>query len=447
MQSTHGTALQTSTPEDTKVDKAKPDIQKQLDTFIATRLQNYVAHALWDEKAVDGVMKIGSVKSSEDLLRSEGQVSYEASDYGHRGTQDIRALLADLKEKKITPPSSPLRLIDSINISDAKKIGLITDATYKELIGIGWVDDIYDENGNYIKTIRNLDKIKSNLSLKLNDGNEYKVIYDPMGIDSDLENTCFRLQGVPYLELQDMTKYNEFINQLAWRYNCSRMAVQICLDQNTDISSHHHLARVWNTCKPLVLNSDYRGLTHELMAFYHHQFDSKSKLQATIFAGYNGIWWSYGDVVVLRANPKQLLSEANRVSNYNPHLPSELKELQPEKLRDITLLYPYENKGEFFRMDLSHPDTIMIGPRAKLVRYQERAREMKLQMFFIEDMTEKQQQFFDVPFRLKPKARAAGMIGAFFEKRIQASQRRVFDAMRVSLLDENVKSLTCRNNF
>ncbi len=161
------------------------------------------------------------------------------------------------------------------------------------------------------------------------------------------------------------------------------------------------LAPLYEQYKRLALNNDYRKAWLHLSHCREAEIYS-SKLNSNIRGCYNGIAWSYGDVVILVGNSANVISYVNTVrSDYDAEC-MKLEEIKLDEGQEVSLLLPFENGGEFFSLPLTRPDVIVIGPKHVLSQYAEKG----YQQFCIEDMSKDELDFFHVPEQLRQLAQS-----------------------------------------
>ncbi len=107
-----------------------------------------------------------------------------------------------------------------------------------------------------------------------------------------------------------------------------------------------------------------------------------SKMSYTIRSGKNGIYWKYGDNVLLRGKTEKIISNL-----YDD---------------EAILLPPWQNQGSYFGLSLDQEDTILIGPKKDLEPLTQSLKELGAKYAYLETLTPEQISFFKVPKHLIP---------------------------------------------
>lgn len=374
----------TELPENKKEIKS---IQSQLSAWIETHKYSYISHAIWQDN-VDSVLTDGYLSPAEYQLRKKSYVSFEKGmSFGERGVTDVSLFIDELKMQNT-------RQVIFVTIENQIPIN---KALYLELISKNLYNDIISEGEEKYK-------INESFSVKLRDGRDYKITYNTNG-KCQFGNNFFQISGVPYLK-GHYSGVNgnewEFIESLSKKYQCDESYLKVAFDTFSDSPIDEKLSIVWNTYKKLCLSDDHRWLARHLQDVRGKQI-YRTKLNCNIRASYNSINWDYGDIVVLRGNPYSILSILSKAdSDKDMDLP--IEDVKIKKGEEVQLLNPFENGGEFFSLNLSDEDTIIIGPHKILSCYQEQTKTKRLRLYFIEDMNTEQLDFFGVPYKLRPLA-------------------------------------------
>jgi hypothetical protein len=106
-----------------------------------------------------------------------------------------------------------------------------------------------------------------------------------------------------------------------------------------------------------------------------------SKLNAEIRAVHNDIDWSYGKCVILRGQPSAIIGD--RRSN------------------EVVLLRPWENGGDYFKLELAEPNTLLIGPKSDLEPHIEELKRKRIKFAYLESLTFEQAEKLDCPQRFR----------------------------------------------
>jgi len=349
----------------------------QLSDWINKYGKDYVAHAIWKDN-VTKVLSSGSLTPAEAQVRAGKTVSYEAGAFfGSRGELNIERVLQELKARKVQLPKL-IKIVERLPLRCALELNFIDEATF----------DKYSVPTEDVQWIA------------LNDGNQYQLLY---------RNGNAAIEGIPYpfacssLSAEiDGKSYYHMMHSICEALQVYEYQIQIALDMQAQQKVDQRLAPLYEKYKRLALNNDYRIAWLHLMHCREAEIYS-SKLNNNIRGCYNGIAWSYGDVVILVGNTAKVISYVNTVrSDYDAEC-KKIEEIKLEEGQEVSLLLPFENGGEFFSLPLAHPGVIVIGPKHILSQYADK----HYQQFCIEDMTKDELDFFHVPKRLSQLAQAA----------------------------------------
>jgi len=213
-----------------------------------------------------------------------------------------------------------------------------------------------------------------------------------------------------YSELYDISKLTKH-NPINIFERPFQLANDILSDQPID----KDLAVVWKAIDNLsfmnvpIVRAKMRGeLYANLVGRRENEIMCWPSLPNHLSVRWNAVavTWNKGNVVVLRGNPKETLSDYQEQPFKTGHF--------------VELKAPLENNGEFYSLDLDQKDTIMIGPRDRLkphVTQEHRAIKesipqeifppvlsgivadyaRKIKIFYIEDMSQDQLTFFKLP--------------------------------------------------
>ena len=113
-------------------------------------------------------------------------------------------------------------------------------------------------------------------------------------------------------------------------------------------------------------------------------------LHTAIWATRNAINWEYGDVVILRGNPEAIIGN------------DDSKKLGNVCKNEVSLLEPFQNKGNPCCLELLQDDTIIIGPNELLKEYRG-IEKYSDKIVFIEELSQEHINFFKIPARLLPQ--------------------------------------------
>lgn len=361
--------------------------QQLISRWIDAHKSSFITHAIWADN-IEGAITSGFIEPAESLLRKTGRVSYESGMHRERSVADISQIISSDEHAHLDLPRD-VTLKDSMPISDAWKYRFMDDSQYCEFLS------------------QHADA-KKDVLYTLNDHKAYQIQYNPVGVDTGLlYNTCFQIKGIPVLH-SSYSDYKSTIKKYSHQFGCTEILTQIALDHLAKNPIDTFLAKVWESYQPLILTANYKSLARELN-IARQAVIFPSKLNSEIRAEYNSIRWAYGDVVILRGKPEKILSIQNKIQHLSDAECSsiKMKDAEFKQGQEVFLLKPYENGGKFFSLDLRQEDTMVIGPESILTRYRKTAEARDIKLFYIEEMSEEQLNFFCVPDKLRPKKRAA----------------------------------------
>lgn len=188
------------------------------------------------------------------------------------------------------------------------------------------------------------------------------------------------------------------IRELARRFNCYEDSVSAALEVCNQQSANQRFAKVWEAHQEF--DYDHRKLFNHLIRMSRLQFQNNFE-RLEFSATYNGINWRDGEVVALRGNPNLILSTFNK-SKRDSDMRVPVDEVALRDGQKVDLLFPFENHGKIFSLDLTQEDTIIIAPKEVISKLKNATNAHRIKMFSIEDMSDEQLDFFKVPDRLRP---------------------------------------------
>ena len=275
----------------------------------------------------------------------------------------------------------------------------ISDAWNFDLVSMEQVEDVV-LNGQSV--------------VKLKDGKQYTIVQDQKAEHTKgnycLDNTFFQITGVPSLETSitglnvkdEDRSYIDCIRELTKKYGVNEKLIEVALDIVADQPIDKLLAKVWESYWPL---EGWLGLNSADLITKSREYCLRpSLISEKIYASYNRISWPLfqSGVVVLQSNPLGIHG------HFRGYLP-----------------LPFENKGEHSSIDLTHKDTLVIGPQALLSRFRIQPQEQliedeceelprsvakivaqyakNIRFVYLEDLNNEQLKFLDVPRSLHPQ--------------------------------------------
>jgi hypothetical protein len=330
----------------TQVDapKNKTTVEKVVTAWHQTYANNYIAHAIWED-CVDEVIKDGYIACSEEIIRTKKSVSYEKGEmYGDRGNDNL---------PNLTP-------------EEIKELDQLIDQYPKET-----PEPEIDEDG---KTIFSKDK----------------TFLGPWGSileEINVSGGKIKLQEhIPYgANFQSIIdKFSEIAN----RYGCKTDLVAIAYDEAKPIEKKFdtQLYAIYKPYQFEFLNNPNRIMIKKIMDSFLHIRNAlfhNLKLCSSIRTLKGSIYWSYGNVVVLKGNADNIISHYAQ--------------------GECILKSPWENEGKFIRLNLNDEDCLVIGPKDILKKHKTSLTERNIKFQYLEKLTKEQIESFKVPLRLQQK--------------------------------------------
>lgn len=301
-----------------------------LDQWIVKQNQDWVAHAVWTNNAVQKIFQMRKVLPAEAVIRTSAVVEYEKGHgYAARGQAELPKL-----------DSSDVDEINQLYVPLQKaEFGLIMS----------------EEPPHQIK----FNRFKETLEL------------------------------------------NDLLDRLAKKYRCGSQFIFIAFEQTLPSESRLDvaLARRYQTFQTAIKAhravtdqppSVQKRLEAQALQNLHPAFRQArtgiipaTKLNPEIRTLKSQVLWGYGEVAVLRGNTQEIIGHV--IDNDGEH----------------SLLAPWQNRGEFFALELQQEDTIVIGPRGVLEGFKEQAKRDGIKLFLFEEMTQDQLDYFAVPKQLR----------------------------------------------
>lgn len=440
------------------VDSDSP-LQRQLVSSWVEKFKNdFVAHAVWGDNFAK-VIESGAILPGEAVLRSSGTVEYEEGRmYGQRGTKKKIQLSEEMaKSLEVLDPKDEEKLNELLEL-DKKEKTQISEEELKELkqlknqmkpTTLEGKDKLQSSqsfmNNRNEKAVAVREEIKNiyeNLAKEkkaklvefvindLSDENydEYLNLLKDLKIDID-ERGAFRLNefifavefpkhqltevgqrrfeelskkiiltddqrkeikaltrkkyGLPFL-FKVVTVYptnftrKEAIKKLMEQNSCPLVDINIAYDEYKEKQLDRYLAHKFNQWTRKGTSQEKANGT---LTDLREMTLQNGKLNCQIRAMRNGINWEYGNIVVARGEGSNIM--LGEVSD-----------------REVSLLAPWQNEGNFFTLPLQEPNTIVIGKKNALEKYSESLKNMGVGFAYIENLTPEQKSLFSYKERL-----------------------------------------------
>jgi hypothetical protein len=349
--------------------------------------------------------------SEEEQLRRMGKISYQVSAYGAGHLTANFVLPVDIEFTpelaQATVRVDHLFKSQEMSLDMAFEIGIITPAQYEqfkaysdaqssyptlELKGGIKCSRVYKERTYHDKVFIQLPTELPWLNVEILDTNSqsyqrYMNLCQPL-IDSNKD------------------KYTRYRGNTTQDYTTT--IVQIAIDRKNPIDKY--LAAVLNALQPLVLTNEGMQKLKGYLERFRNQVIAQSPYPIQVF--YNvmpyamPVYWK-DEVVVLKGNPESIVTyyyQPLLACNKGINVTEKMIHGAPSTFNyEVGLLQPFENNGQIFTLDLAQPDTIVVGPRAKLAPYADRPN-----VYCFDELDSNHRQFFYLDPR--PKAAAAAAI-------------------------------------
>jgi len=355
---------------------------------------SFVTHAIYNDNVVRA-LENGVIESSEEQLRKLKTVSYEkGGTYGARGSTNISIIAKHLGNKKEKLPQC-IEIVSNAMCS-FKQIARDLDLT----------DDEVDEVEHYYKIpskdLPEVTIINKKFTLKKIDGEKVFIRTSPEVVS--------HMFGIGFNDKSDgeKIKYQHELDALCYLFKCLENSIQIANDSLLENPIDKRLAQVWNAKRKE--GGDNRKLFLELINFRALEIYKNCVLDQ-VRVTYQKINWTYGDVIVLRGNCEKILSTLCKCDS-DTNKNKQESEIQFFKGQELYLLHPIENNGDFFALDMTQEDTIIIGPKKELASHVTN----RMKVFCIEDMNQEELDFFQVPPRLLSQHSTASSVVALLSK-------------------------------
>lgn len=398
--------------------------------WIDNNQHDYAAHAIWKGN-LPSIIEDGAVRPAEDVLRQKGEVEHEAGMYDCRCKRKLPTLSEDdlirlekLGEKKSTRLEALnfLKSKDPLTPQEHLQLQKFDNIACAEEVACDEPDELYELQQKLYSAAEKKDeeqmqKLQTDIyNFRMNhcdnlpeiDRQQYKKLAEnewlSYGQNRGLNSLLNRKQGIDFFfkakkekpqlfgksrskkpvkirvaSIRPNFKRNRIVEELAQKYNTSETEIQIAYDlQSGNYLDKHltHKNEKWTKKKVPQKIID--------QAIYSARIPGKC-LKVEVSTGKNGISWAYGNTVVLRG-------KTENISTYSRSVKAG---------RELLLLTPWQNKGEFFRLPLAQEDTLILGPRQVLEPHVARLRELNAQYVFIESLSIEQNDFFSTPKNLR----------------------------------------------
>lgn len=396
-------------------EETKKHAQQQLDQWIQEHKGDYISRGIYQNTLE--TLERGVICSSEANFRKTMK-----HNWGGGEVKDISQVVADLKSESATYIAKEIEETRLLGNKHILKIVVEYAATptpalpprvqvqnnssslkYAQAAGF-----ISEDQSMYFWGRLTKDKLST---IKLRDDKYHQIIFDPQCADQF--STAFRIEGIPQITIRSWCDdgYKERQNELLDKYrkfDLYEHGINVACDMVSADPIDKRLAQVWDISKPF--SSNLEKLAKKL----------NEARESEIYGGYTDCYLGacynrIGDfnekckTIVLRGKPDNIISQ-----------------LASENF--MTLLRPFENKGELFNLDLTQEDTIVIGARSELAPYVTKMTKMlrdeinnislpsmispiinliaeyaqAIRIFYIEDMSAAQITFFKIPPNMQP---------------------------------------------
>lgn len=316
--------------------KKTPDYNGKIGTWLKQYRQDFVAHAIFQVENVSKILQAGAVKPAEQLFREEGEVEFEkGSTYGSRGksvwSPKNREKFEEIA-KKYPYTNGGLRVETQVLNKD--KFLEWQDVSIGETVDIS-----HPSTNNY------------RLSMSHKTWYYFLDMYKELKIQFPNEAKNF---------------YEYHFQIIKDHYTAPKQKIDYIL------SLYH---------EKLIQQGEPRMKAWEKCSVLRDSLILPNKLNPEVRTGKKCIYWSYGQVVVMRGNGASVTGSVFG--------------------SEAALLAPYQNKGQFFSLDLAREDTVILGPKNILASEIQKYPNYKF--VFIEELTPRQRIFLKVPLRFRPK--------------------------------------------
>jgi hypothetical protein len=195
--------------------------------------------------------------------------------------------------------------------------------------------------------------------------------------------------GISYLKPFELNQFEEGRNltrnqalfKLSEEKRCDETVVRIAYDQSKNSTVDAYLTRKYYKWIEKIPALRDQIVTQLYLARKHHF--GASKLNCEIRAARNSVYWAYGDIAVVRGNPKDVILGN---SNFDSDVTS----------GEVFLLPPWMNQGQFFSLPLVHPATLILGKKAALEPFAEQLKQMDAKYAYTEHLTVAQKKSFNI---------------------------------------------------
>lgn len=327
--------------------KGKPDYNGPLGGWLKHYQKDFVAHAIWKTN-VNKVLDSGAVKPAEQVFKEAGEVEYEAG--ATYGTRDVESMGKLSHDQVKALPYKNCGFTISVNgkeVSEYPNLAtLIPPKTELRLISLKEIRQMEAEGISEEEITRICDERE-----------ELVVNSRPKRVEL-------------YLTMSSVFEVNDYANINGFR----RSHVQLLRDKLSPVHVDDLLARHYEY---LLATGSTKKTAFDKCYQLRDGVIACNKRNPEIRAGQSEIWWSYGDVVVLRGHGKEITGSESE---------------------EAILLTPFQNKGKYFNLELAREDTCILGPKAILEPFKKSHPEYNI--VYIEEMTPRQKNILRLPWRL-----------------------------------------------
>lgn len=330
-----------STGEDNGSKGVKEAQIKRLDEWLTHEKIEFVCHGIFDTNIVKNVLKDGFLRSGEEILRNKSSLEFEGgSSRGARETVSLPRI-----NDKYRQTFADVVKIFEFNINEITKFIKSYNSQLKTLekykiwrINLSIVEKTEiksDDEGKKNRRIKAAKKAEELVNNYFSDA-YYKTYYKLKNLfESEKEKLW---QG-------EKTLTRDF-------YQVPLLAIAVDKSLPKEKRCHRQLAKIYEIYLGLKndnqINISKREMRHLMFHMRRVRLLDPYKITSKIWAYKNDITNCYGFVYVLKKNIEHIVG-------------GEIEE--SHKTTEYFLLEPYQNKGEFFHVDLSDPNTLIIGSK------------------------------------------------------------------------------------
>ena len=300
--------------------------------------QDFVAHGVSD-KNIKGLFEDGHLRCGEEILRRSGRLEFESSSGSIHG-REVIYLPTILNRNKLTNIA-----LAAFDLSDEKIEELIL-TYFKRLNNLErYTIDEYDgyEDDNFVEP--KLDSKEGKLQRQEHVANMAEDLLTGFFKNQKFQDVIDTLIYNKNDEIWEMDKKpKEFFYQ---RTICA-IAVDEALPEEK--RCHYQLGKIYKVYSELMnerkidLSEQEIGTLLSLIRDY--RLIKPQKINAEIRTYRNKIYTCYGSLTILRGKASEVVGSGEIITTSEYHL-----------------LYPFQNKGKFFNIDLLDPKVLLFAPK------------------------------------------------------------------------------------